>query len=112
MATLAPTYTLAQVTTGTGMAVQVPQGVSQLRIDVIGTGTISGGTLVLEEAPTPNYAGTWSALSPSAGAIAVSAVSGGAVQAFHFLGVFGAVRGRVSSNVTGGGTITVAVVGA
>jgi hypothetical protein len=105
------TYSLAGATTGTGTAVQVPADVSNLRIDVIGNGTITAGTLVLEEAWSPKYGGTWSALSGPSGAIDLTALTGGKTQTWHFLGNFATVRGRLSANVTGGGSVTVTVSG-
>ncbi len=71
-----------------------------------GSGTISGGTLLIEEADygddEPPYSGTWSQLV----SVACSDVTGGAQKGVHLsLGAYGYLRARISSAVTGGGTI-------
>jgi hypothetical protein len=73
-------------------------------------GTTSGGTVTVEEAyydplkGDPAYAGTWSTIGS---AINASSFTGGAQLGFHVLGSFWAIRVRVSSDITGGGTIAV-----
>ncbi len=73
-----------------------------------GIGTVSTGTLLIEEAdftPSENdYAGTWSQIT----SIALSTVTGGAQVAYHLTDTsYGMVRVRVSVAVTGGGSVTV-----
>ena len=97
---------LSAATTGTGTSVNIPISSNNPRINVRGVGTISGGTLILEEASSPAYTGTWSQLL----SITASALTGGAEQVVHILGTLGAVRGRISSNITGGGSVTVGVI--
>lgn len=105
---------LDDATTGTSGS-QACHGFSNLTIYVDGQGTISGGTLVIEEAwwnaaRENTYAGTWSQI----GTVDLTDVSGGAQLAYHAGGSGGSfayanVRVRVSSDVTGGGTISVAL---
>lgn len=75
-----------------------------------GQGTISGGTLLIEEADWgPNeapYSGTPSLIAT----VTLSALSGGAQQAYHIVdSSYGRVRVRVSSPVTGGGSVSCAL---
>jgi len=72
-------------------------------------GTTSGGTILIEEADwddlteTP-YTGTWSQIA----SIAASSFTGGAQVAYHISPTsVGFVRVRISSAITGGGTIKV-----
>ena len=95
---------LNAVTTGTGTAVDVGNG-NYVTFYVSGAGTITSGTIILEEADTQTYAGTWSQLAT----ISASTLSGGVAQAFHFTGALAWVRARISSNIVGGGTVTIAV---
>ena len=78
-----------------------------LSVAVIGNGTITGGTLVLEEAyqvPGTTYAGTWSQLL----SISATALSGGAQQVTHLVpSSLVSVRARITSSITGGGGVTV-----
>lgn len=72
-------------------------------------GTTSGGTVLLEEADWDEgqekpYAGTWSQIT----SIAASTFTGTVTLAYHVgPNCYGAVRARISSAITGGGTITV-----
>lgn len=74
---------------------------------VKGAGTISGGAVVVEEADSEDYSGTWSTIAT----ITASALTGGAAQAVHLDGTYRAIRARVSSSITGGGSITAELVG-
>lgn len=100
------TTLLAPVTTGTGLGVAVPITSKNPRVHIIGAGTISGGTLIIEEALDPSYSGTWSQLL----SVTASSLTGGAEQVLHILGTLSAIRARISSNITGGGTIAVTLV--
>lgn len=70
-------------------------------------GTTSGGTIVVEEADygplEPPYSGTWSSLA----SIAANTFTGGAQTVFRPTvdSAFGWIRVRISSPITGGGTI-------
>ena len=91
-------------TTGNGSAGSVED---RGTVYVVGAGTISGGTVVIEEAHSEDYSGTWSSLQT----ITASALTGGAVQAIHVSGFYRAVRARISSTITGGGTISATLEG-
>jgi hypothetical protein len=76
---------------------------------IIGTGTTSGGTVVIEEASGAPfgaiYAGTWSAIGNS---IAASTFTGGATVAVHLpIAAYRFVRARISSTITGGGSVQI-----
>ncbi len=67
-------------------------------------GTTSGGTVLIEEASRRNYTGTWSQVQ----SISASAFTGTVQQAYHFSpNAFAWVRVRISSAITGGGSIVV-----
>lgn len=71
-------------------------------------GTTSGGTILIEEADwgpgEAPYSGTWSVVQT----ISASAFSGGAQLAVHITdSAYGWVRVRISSAITGGGSIIV-----
>lgn len=99
--------TVTGVTSGTSQAIN-RLGAEEISLYVRGSGTISGGTLLIEEADygddEPPYSGTWSQLV----SVACSDVTGGAQKGVHLsLGAYGYLRARISSAVTGGGTIAV-----
>lgn len=94
-----PIALLTAVTTGTGVGKVVPISSKNPRVHFRANGTITGGAVVLEEAEDPNYTGTWSTLYTYTPATSSE-------QVVHILGTLGAIRARVSSNITGGGTIT------
>jgi hypothetical protein len=107
-----PTFPYGPVTT-TGLlnindvtpAIDLSKGVECSVIYLYGSGTVSGGTLYLEEAPATDYAGTW---SPIGSSIAASSLNG-ACLAIHVRGSVIAYRARVSSAITGGGSISAKV---
>lgn len=88
-------------TTGNGTAVDVSKAYA-VTIYCDGTGTVSGGVITIEESRDTAYAGTWSSVTT----ITASTLSGGADVAIHLSGIYVAVRARISSNITGGGTVT------
>ncbi len=97
------------VTAGTSQPVDYSmQGVVAFYLRSIGT--TSGGTVLIEEADwgpqeTP-YGGTWSTVAT----IAASSFTGGAEIAYHIIdSAYGYLRVRISSAITGGGTITAAM---
>lgn len=81
----------------------------RLTVSLASTGTTSGGTIILEEAPYYDpkaggvFTGTWSQLA----SVSASTINTTASQVQHFAGSFWAVRARISSDITGGGTVTV-----
>lgn len=95
-------------TTGNGLAADCGDASLGVTVYIEGTGTISGGTIVVEEALTSGYTGTWSTRQ----SITASSLTGGAVVAVAIVGVVQSIRSRISSNITGGGTVTITVVGA
>lgn len=93
-------------TTGNGTIVTLNGEVRELTFYITAdTGTVSAGVVTLEEAHDAGYAGTWSTIGTT-----VTPVSGSTI-ARHATGSFGAVRARISTNVTGGATVTVDVFG-
>jgi hypothetical protein len=73
-------------------------------------GTTSGGTVLIEEADwgplESTYTGTWSVVAT----ISASAFSGGVQQAYHIANsAYRYVRVRISSAITGGGTILASI---
>lgn len=73
-------------------------------------GTTSGGTLLIEEADwgpqEQPYAGTWSLVAT----VTASAFTGGAQLAVHIAdSSYGSVRVRISSDITGGGSVLVSM---
>jgi len=97
---------LNAVTTGSGILMLKGQ-CARLTVVLQSNGTTSGGAITIEEAyydpQDAPYTGTWGAVGT---AINASTFTGNAQQPVHALGSFWAVRIRVSSNITGGGTVT------
>lgn len=93
-------------TTGNGNAADFGGMSRQVTFYIEGSGVTSGGTISLETARTKDYTGTWSVLQ----SVNASDVNGNAVKSVSFTGNFLAVRGRISSDITGGGSVTVEVV--
>lgn len=100
---------LAGTTTGTSPAVDL-RNFGAFTVAVTGVGTISAGTLIIEEAEydpaaVEPYQGTWSQID----SIDCTSVSGGKTQLSHEpvsspgLYVFSQVRGRFSVNISGSG---------
>jgi hypothetical protein len=83
------------------------RGMEYISAYVEGTGTISGGVITIEEASyeaSTTYAGTWSELET----VDASMVTGGAQLAVHLQpGAYGFIRARVSTAITGGGSVSV-----
>ncbi len=101
--------TVTGVTTGTSVPVN-RAGVGILSIYLRSIGTTSGGTILIEEAEWgPNehvYSGTWSVIAT----VSASAFTGTAQQAYHVTNcAYGFVRVRISSTITGGGTVYAAM---
>lgn len=104
----------ALTTTGTSIPVDL-RDFGVFTVTVIGVGTISAGTLIIEEADydplgQAPYSGTWSQID----SIDCTAVSGGKTESSHEpvsapgAYVFSQVRGRFSVDISGaGGSVTV-----
>ena len=105
-----PEQLQSAATTGTG-GVLLPHGRSHwLTVSLQSNGTTSGGTISIEEARYDpavlnglDYTGTWSVIQ----AVSASTFTGGAQVVVHVPGSFWAVRARISSNITGGGSVDV-----
>lgn len=97
---------LSAVTTGTGLGVSLPISSNLPRVHLRGNGTTSGGTIVIEEAQDPLFSGTWSLLQT----VQATTITASAEQVIHIWGTISAIRARVTSNITGGGTVTVELV--
>jgi len=99
-------------TSGAGVAVKLDGEVSRLAFYITTTDTtVSAGAITFEEAPSDTYAGTWAAMvSDSAGSGAITPVQASTLVR-KFNGPFGAVRARISTNITGGAAVTVDLFG-
>lgn len=98
-----PVDLLATATTGSG-TYDVNATARELKLFIVGTGTITAGTVTLEEAHDPTYTGAWSSFE------APIAVPSNAVVTRPYSGCFKAVRARVSDTIVGG-TVTVKLFG-
>jgi hypothetical protein len=93
---------LNAATTGTGTAIAF-NDCRQINWLIEGAGTIGAGTVVIESAHSQDYSGTWNELD----SVDAITLSGGKLYGNTFPHVPGGfVRIRISSNITGGGTIT------
>ena len=94
--------------TGNGGILLLRGACEGVTIAVTSTGTTSGGTLSIEEAPyyDPDsnlvYSGTWSVIQ----SLTASTFSGGAAVVVHVTGSFWAVRCRIATDITGGGSVS------
>jgi hypothetical protein len=95
----------AETAVSNGVAYDTVAAAREIKFFIIGNGTITGGAVTLEEAHDATYTGTWSAFE------APWDVLTNQVIARPFGGCFRAVRARISTTITGGGTVTVLVVG-
>ena len=86
----------AGTTTGTGTPVDLKGSTRELTLYVVGTSGIDAGAVQFETAHDPAYAGTWAALGSALTVVASSVVI------VRVQGSYGAVRARVSTNVTNG----------
>jgi len=101
--------TVTGVTTGTSQPILFPaQGIITFYFRSVGT--TSGGTILIEEADWgPNehpYSGTWGQVQ----SISASSFTGGAQLPVHITDcAYRYLRVRISSTITGGGTILVSL---
>lgn len=93
---------LSAATTGTGRVIAL-NSCKQATWTTVPDGTVSGGTIVIEQASTPDYAGTWYLLDTIDAANAAAGTEGYGT----FPGVVAFARARISSDITGGGTVSV-----
>ena len=74
-------------------------------------GTTSGGTILVEEADWGPLEGTYTGTWAQVASVAASSFTGGAISATHAtLGAYKYLRVRISSAITGGGTILASLV--
>lgn len=97
--------TLTGVTTGASQPISAPE-LSLRVVYLTSLGTTSGGTVLIEEADwgpnTNQYEGTWSQVQ----SIAASTFTGNQTVAVHIAPcAYGFMRVRISSPITGGGSI-------
>jgi hypothetical protein len=92
-------------TTGNGVALAIPSSFKSHKINIKGLATVSAGAVQPESADDPSYSGTWNPLG--GGPITVVDVS---ELEYNFVGIFSALRCRISTNIVGG-TVTVTYVG-
>lgn len=100
--------TVTGLTTGTSRFIDGSKDSGIRSFFFTSVGTTSGGTILIEEADwadtTPPYSGTWSQIA----SISASTFTGGAQLAYHVGdSAYAYVRVRISSAITGGGTILV-----
>lgn len=98
----ADSRSLNAATTGTGTVIAF-NDCRQVSWHAVTSGTISGGTIIIEHAPTADYAGTWNELD----SISATAADAGSAGFGTYPGPILFVRARISSNITGGGNVTV-----
>lgn len=104
-------YQLSASTTGLvnqneALTVDGSKGIRDYAIYLYGVGTVSGGTVVVEEAHSSGYTGTWGVLQ----SVTASTLNG-ALQAVHVAGQVATLRVRIASAITGGGSISAEVFG-
>lgn len=90
---------LSAVTTGTGTAVSAARA-DEHAFYITGSGTISAGAVQIETAPTADYSGTW---APLGAPVTVTA----ACALLSFSGALDFIRARVTTNIAGGGSVSV-----
>lgn len=101
-----PQYT--GVTSGTSRVIEYPSDNGNLTIWFTSVGTTSGGTLIIEETDLVGSPATWSQIA----SVSAADFTGGAKKAYHIAAGSGVyLRVRISSAITGGGTVYVTVSG-
>lgn len=88
-------------TTGNGTAYDCRGEAANLGFYIVPAGSISNGTVQLETADTTTYSGTWYPLVP------LVTLAAGVCTYITYEGVMNAVRARIVSDVSGGGTVSV-----
>ncbi len=94
-------------TTGNGVVIAIPPSFRNHTIIIKGNSTVSAGAVQVETANEFNYSGTWAQV----GGGPITVVDGADVV-FNFEGVFNFIRTRISTSITGGGSVTVQYQGA
>ncbi len=112
---IGPKRLLTAATTGNGSIFDPAGKIARCTVVLQSTGTTSGGTVSIEECfypdigtmPGVEYAGTWSVIQ----AVSASTFTGGAQVVVHVQGSVNKLRARISSTITGGGTVDAWVYG-
>lgn len=106
LGTTSATGAITGVTTGSSQMYRRP-GYGILTVIGESVGTTSGGTILIEEARLNAqgvYEGTWSTVQ----SMTANDFTGGAQKAYHLPNAaYGALRARISSDITGGGKVIV-----
>ena len=115
MASMAPQYLLgrpsAGVTTGTGPWFPVLNAWTLLTIATTGIGTITAGTLLIEETDDPSDPNA--AMPSQLSTLDLTTISAGKKNVAHVgPGAYEYIRARLSANITGGGQAYVTLAGA
>ena len=92
-------------TTGNGTVLAIPTSFRYHNFITVGVDTISAGAVTLETSYSADDTATW---APLASAITVTTAD----QLTQYVGLLTFVRARVSTTVTGGGTVAVVYTGA
>ena len=95
-------------TTGTGTAIAM-HDCRQISGHVTGVGTVTGGVVVFESAASATYSGTWSQIDSLD--FSVTSLTDSTYQNTWPGGQGGFYRWRITSAITGGGTIGATVNG-
>lgn len=95
---------LSAATTGTSTVITTDYKVAVQNIELHWNGTCSGGAVIIESAPSATFADTWVPLATISAHSDITDVITVVVPTHS-------IRARVSSNVTGGGNLTVYYVG-
>lgn len=90
-------------TTGNGSVVNCFGSGGEYLFEIVANGTVSGGAVQFEEAASSDYSGTWTAIDLS------QSPATSTRQAVRKTGSYSYVRARITSNITGGGSITARV---
>jgi hypothetical protein len=98
---------LSAVTSGTGAELAINGLYRNITCYISSTGTIAGGAVTLEEAPSSAYAGTWAVIG-SATNVPTSGNQVAVIRATQ--GAYAYVRARISTSVSGGGSATVRII--
>lgn len=87
-------------TTGNGNVVDLRGLAGKYAFIVKPSGTITGGAVQFEEAPEDDYAGTWEPIGSSV------SVTTDTLDVQQITGRYRAIRARITSNITGGGSVS------
>lgn len=96
-------------TSGNGTTIAIPTPFRNHKLIVKGSGTIGAGAIQPETADSPTYSSTWAPVG--GGPVDITGLSGGGEYSIDFIGIYQFIRARISTDVTGGGSVTVTYVG-